>query len=149
MIVMGIDPGKKGGVGVLEYDKPVAAMPLPYMAKQVDVKELAALISLYEPDKIAVELQHIMAGQAGAMAIGSNYGRILAVVELAGAPYRIITPATWSKAAGIPRGLSGKAKKEAAYIAAQRAWGKAFAALNLKPTDDGLVEALHIAAMVA
>jgi len=149
MIVMGIDPGKKGGVGVLEYDKPTAAVPLPYLDRQVDVRALATLIELHDPDKVALELQSIMGGQSGAMAIGSNYGRILAVIELAGVPYRIVTPASWSKAVGIPRGLSGKAKKEAAYVAAQRMWGQTFSNLNLKPTDDGLVEALLIATMVA
>ena len=145
MITFGVDPGLKGGVAILENRLPVWAGKLPYIGKQVDVSGLRALIEIYQPDEIRVERQSIRQRQAGAMTIGSNFGRILAVVELSGVAHRVPTPSTWKAKAKIRAGLSGKAAKEESFLVAQRLWGKAFDRLQLRPTQDGPVEALLIA----
>lgn len=145
-MIVGIDPGQKGGVAVLRDPETILHVePMPILAKEVQTGALYALLDAYAPHTAVIERQSIMGGQRGAMAIGSNFGRILAAVEIARVPYTLVTPTVWNRRAGIPPKLTGRAKKEASFEAAQRTWGSAFDRLGLRPTQDGLVEALLIA----
>ena len=71
--------------------------------------------------------------------------RLLAAVEYLNLPHRIVTPATWNRALGIPAGLKGRAKKEASFALCRRLWGPAFDAMKIGISKDGQHEALLIA----
>ena len=145
-MIMGIDPGQKGGVALLsDPDTILRVEAMPILNKEVQSGWLYALIDAFCPSQVIVERQMIMSGQRGAMAIGSNFGRILAAIEIASVPYTLVTPTSWNRRAGIPAKLKGKDKKEASFAAARRTWGRQFDRLGLRPTQDGQVEALLIA----
>lgn len=145
MIICGIDPGQSGGVAMIEDNAILYTTAMPVLNKIVVVPELVTMLDTYNPDRVLIELQGIRGGQRGAMAIGANYGRILAAVEYLELPYRVITAPVWNRRAGIPAKLKGKEKKEASFAAAKREWGESFTKLGLRPTQDGPVEALLIA----
>lgn len=144
MIIAGIDPGQSGGVAFVDGTS-LTTYPMPVLDKRVQVNEVITLLDMMAPSLVVVELQSIRNGQAGALAIGANYGRVLAAIECLGLPHRIVSPISWNKRAGIPAGLSGRPKKEASYAVAKRTWGKAFDALKLPISKDGQYEALLIA----
>lgn len=147
IVGLGIDPGLKGGVALVsDFGGILCVDPLPYMGKAVDVRRLQNTVSSCAVTRAAVELQHARSFQAGAMTILSNYGRLLAVLEIEGLPFYEVTAPVWKRHFKIEAGLEGKAKKEASYIAAVRRWGAdALAAFELTPAKDGQVEALMIA----
>ena len=95
---MAIDPGKKGGVVIVSYDGGfVTSAPLPYSDGFVNVSKLKALVSSYRPTLAFVELQQIRSGQSGAMAIGANYGAILATLRLEGLYVEEVAPQRWQE----------------------------------------------------
>jgi hypothetical protein len=143
MIACGIDPGLTGGIAFLEDGRIAARYPLPVVGRQVDVRATAVLLGVHEPGFTWIEQQSIRPRQAGALTIGTNYGRLLAVLELDGWPHRDVSPAAWSRAAGIPAKISGGPRREAAWLVARRLWGDQIGAL--KPAQDGMVAALLIA----
>ncbi len=96
MIVMGIDPGLKGGVSFM-LPAICQGWKMPVKHKIIDVGRLQELIISHAPVIAYVEKQRIMSRQAGALTTGSNYGRILATLELCGIQYLEITPQTWQK----------------------------------------------------
>lgn len=145
MIILGIDPGMRGGVATLDNGVPVEALPMPVLAGDIDSRELRAIIATSGAQQAVIELQSIRNAQAGALKIGVNYGRLLCTCELLDLPYRIVTPPVWSKRAGIKAGMKGREKKQAHYAAAQREWGDAFTRLKLRQSQDGPVDALLIA----
>ena len=145
MTICGIDPGQKGGIAFLKGTAIEAVHPMPVLDKKIDVRALIVMLEIMGPDLVVIEQQSIRPMQSGAMAIGANYGRLLACVEALSLPHRIITPAQWNKAAGIKAGLTGRAKKEASYALCRRTWGAAFDRLGLRPAQDGQYEAALIA----
>lgn len=145
-MIIGIDPGQSGGVAGVDMDgDPVFAVKMPIADKKVDVIDLILRLDLHEPDRVWIESQTIMARQKGAMAIGANFGRVMASVEYLRLRHKQVTPTQWNKAIGIPAGLKGRAKKEASYAACGRLWGRDFDRLGIRPAQDGLYEALLIA----
>ena len=141
---IGIDPGLAGGVGVVGAGGPIEAHPMPRLGKAVDVRSLRDILGQYSGVfvQVIIEQQSIRPRQSGAMTIGANYGRLLGLLEADAWPYHVVTPAQWNRALKIPSGLTGTAKKQAAYKVAQDRWGHV---LDLRPQNDGQVEALLIA----
>lgn len=147
-MICGIDPGMSGGVAFLDNDgKPIRSTPMPLLDKRVrtDLIMLEIDLNLGPDDMVVVELQSIRQAQKGAMAIGANYGRIMAAVEMSGRPNREITPTQWNRHFSIPAGLKGRPKKEASYHTCRQLWGKRFSDLDIPISKDGLYEALLIA----
>lgn len=144
-MVVGIDPGKQGGVSLLVEDHIATVEALPHFDGKIDSRKLYSWLELWDPDLVLIERQSIFKGQGGAMTIGANYGRILCVVELLELPHRETLPMAWNKAVGIKPGLTARAKKEASYAACVRTWGKAFTRLAIPKAKDGLYESLLIA----
>lgn len=144
---VGIDPGKKGAIAVLARDGlPMAIESLPYLDRAVDVPSLQAWMNLWAPEcQVTIERQGHRGGQAGVYTILTNYGRLMATMEMEGIRFKEVTPAVWNKDLGIDPGKIGKEKKEASFAVARRIWGRDFDGLGLRPTEDGKVEALLIA----
>lgn len=154
MIYVGIDPGRKGAIAFLvdqdekSWEIDGWTIPMPYLNKKLDTvalnKSLAAILMVYEVTA-AVELQGYRPGQAGVVNTLSNYGRILAVLELMGLPHVEVAPATWSKALKIQPGLPTKDKKAEAFRLARARWPSIVEREKLSPATDGRNEALLIA----
>lgn len=146
-MIIGIDPGQKGGIAGLRKDgTPAFVMKMPMLAKIVDVVEVALLFDVKEPDLVVIERQVIMGQQRGAMAIGANYGRLMGQIEYAGVAHEEVSPTSWKNWLKIAdASLTTKQRKELAYQRAVKVFGKRLDPFDVKPTQDGPVEALLIA----
>jgi len=95
---IGIDPGTKGGIVWIHSDGSVFGAPLPYDGSDLDVRKMYEELRDNGPsDRLFIETPMIRSAQQGALVIGANYGRILAVLTLLDIPVRQVTPATWTK----------------------------------------------------
>ncbi len=116
MIVVGIDPGQSGAVAVLDGDNvAVHDMPLTdhVRRKRVDAVALFGLLGV-RPDLVVVEEVHGRPGNGAAatFTFGMGLGAVLAVLELGGHPFQLVTPQRWK--ADV---LAGTAKDKAAAVA--------------------------------
>lgn len=104
MIILGIDPGKKGGLAFyFPHDKTfveTVKMPITKDGK-VDVLQIQDKIILNQVSVAYIEKQHTRGNQKGNMVIGSNYGRLTAVLDLCGVMYAEVTPKEWQNAVGL------------------------------------------------
>lgn len=97
MIYVGIDPGKKGAMAVL--DSGVVALALFEDGKYAEV-----LKSLSGQD-VRVCLEHVNAmpgqGVTSMFSFGENFGYIRGLLEAFGLPYELVRPQKWKKEFGI------------------------------------------------
>ena len=107
MRVIGIDPGKSGGIAVAIMGESVC-YPMPDTEK--DTWEL--IVSLHgghleqKPDAYAyIEKVHAMPGQGvtSMFNFGMNYGMLRAFLVAAGIPFETVTPQKWQKFFGLIR----------------------------------------------
>ena len=116
--IMGIDPGLKGGVAILNGDSSISEkMPIIKSKRIVDVGALQDLLIRHKPYIVYVERQRIMSKQAGAITTGANYGRILATLELCGIDYVEVAPKEWMAViyGKLKKGLTKQEKKQRGY----------------------------------
>lgn len=122
MKIVGIDPGKSGGLAIIENSNvnysvmPLADAdykPMTYReAQRLDrklpksrkhfVKDLipdclAIREFILQADEVFIEKQQVRVRQKGQLAVGANYGMIIGVCLAMGKYPRIITPRTWQK----------------------------------------------------
>lgn len=164
MIIYGIDPGKLGGIAVLEGPSArVYKMPLVTSPKGRDEYDLPQLVHLLQAHgqvgDVTVFLERgqplppkLMGQGAGGSGSIANYNRgygrglfegILVTLQI---PYQLVAPISWQRV--MLEGTPGQDTKQRSVIAAQRL----FPAVSLLPTvrsrkpSDGLSDALLIAA---
>ena len=140
MIYVGIDPGKKGGIGYISPDGTFAA---PYSGE--DLRNVCYMISASKSPAICfVEKVHSMPkqGLASTFSFGVGYGYILGVLESFKIPYQEISPQMWKR----EYSLVNSDKSESI-----RMCKKLFPSVSLLPSErcrkdsDGMAEALLIA----
>lgn len=118
-VVVGIDPGKTGGVAVLPVDwsgdEPEPApvvFPLPYAPddSQPAVSVLVALLrAAFLGDAVVVvrvlveDVTSFGMGRQSAFVFGQGVGAILAACELSGWPVQRVRPVKWQSAIGATR----------------------------------------------
>lgn len=99
MIYVGIDPGKKGAMAVL--DSGVVALALFEDGKYAEV-----LKSLSGQD-VRVCLEHVNAmpgqGVTSMFSFGENFGYIRGLLEAFGLPYELVRPQKWKKEFSITK----------------------------------------------
>ena len=104
MIIIGIDPGQKGGVAILDSGRYIDAYPLPLQPamdgrreKYIDSLSLHESLVSYSPTITCayIEVQHVQGRQGGNLTIGANYGRLFAVLETLSIPYKAVNPRDW------------------------------------------------------
>lgn len=149
MVVIGIDPGLKGGLAAIDSEdmKPVVRR-MPVLDGVVDATGLARWMGddIGEawgciPAAIMVMVEKSQPfpkmGVVSAFKFGQAYGAILATCESLDMSYRVVRPQEWKKVI-----LKGYAKgKEASVLYCKRR----FPDLKLKKTDDGIADAICIA----
>lgn len=99
MIVIGIDPGRKGGVAVLAEDRIIELCELPWGGKELNARELFVMLAKYSPADPFVYLEnvHAMPGQGvvSMFNFGMSFGMIKGIVAALGYPMYLPAPQTW------------------------------------------------------
>ena len=103
MIYIGIDPGKNGGIAIIN-ENTNTNYSMPYSER--DLRRYTRLLKKnYENERImcCLEQVHAMPGQGvtSMFNFGMNYGYIKGVLETLGIPYQEVTPAKWKKEFGL------------------------------------------------
>jgi Holliday junction resolvasome RuvABC endonuclease subunit len=102
MIILGIDPGKKGGLAFYAPNSDsVKAYKMPLYKGMVDVLAIQDLIISHQASAAYIEKQQTRGNQSGNMTIGSNYGRLTAVLDLCGVRFMELRPQQWQKKLGL------------------------------------------------
>ncbi|MEC8917135.1 MAG: Holliday junction endonuclease [Pseudomonadota bacterium] len=143
-MIVGIDPGQKGGVAFIAPTGRTEGRPMPLAGKEIDGHALSRMLFELTPSLVIIEKVHSMPkqGVASTFKFGMGYGIVIGVCEALGLPYRLVTPQAWKKAV-----LSGTAKDKSAAINFVR---RAYPGLNLSPgrlraPHDGIADAVCLA----
>ena len=138
MIYIGVDPGKNGGIAVIDSD---GAIAFPFSEERLLI-ELDGIAQEYE---CICYLEHVHAmpkqGVSSTFNFGMNFGFIQGVLRAYEIPYELVTPQKWKKE------FSCTSDKNTSIEVCKRL----FPGVNLKATDrckkdhDGMAEALLIA----
>jgi hypothetical protein len=146
--VIGIDPGKKGGLAVIGGDQICTfQMPMLVAGGDVDVGKLSWIIKSYRPAVVYCEAaQHVRIG-AGLMAkptavLFQIQGMIEGICATASMPLVIVAPRTWQAAIIGPAGRKSAEIKEAAMQSARRLFPAYTADMK---SGDGRLDALLVA----
>ena len=147
MIIVGIDPGRKGAVAIL-YSTPtswnISAYEMPYVARDIDVPRLCGLLNGWLDEmEVWIERVHSMPGQgvASTFAFGVGFGVILGVIQAMELPMHLVAPQTWK--AEILRDTD-KSKEAAIEHVMQTYPGVDLLQGRRKP-HDGMADAICIA----
>lgn len=110
--VIGIDPGKKGGVAYTAIDG-IQAVPMPLIGKDIDGRILAQALNDIIPDLVVIEKVHAMPkqGVTSMFNFGKGYGQLIGICEALFLPYILVTPQAWKK-----KVLAGTSKDKHAAI---------------------------------
>ena len=138
MIYIGVDPGKNGGIAIIDSDGVIA---FPFSEERLLI-ELDGIAQEYE---CICYLEHVHAmpkqGVSSTFNFGMNFGIIQGVLKAYAIPYELVTPQKWKKE------FSCTSDKNTSIEVCKRL----FPNVNLKATEkcrkdhDGMAEALLIA----
>ena len=138
MIYIGVDPGKNGGIAIIDSDGVIA---FPFSEERLLI-ELDGIAQEYE---CICYLEHVHAmpkqGVSSTFNFGMNFGFIQGVLRAYEIPYELVTPQKWKKE------FSCTSDKNTSIEVCKRL----FPNVNLKATErckkdhDGIAEALLIA----
>ncbi len=112
MIVVGIDPGKKGAL-VRITDVTQEALVMPLIGKEIDSFAISQWLKEQRPDLVVMEKVGARPNQGvvSMFNFGDGYGKVKGVLETLAIPYQLVTPQAWKKVV-----LSGTAKDKDAAI---------------------------------
>lgn len=146
MRIIGIDPGKKGGIAVLnERGEIEGSVVMPELAEGV-----ADVLEVFTKFKTHVYLEKAQAmpknGVCAMFNYGVHFGELRGILVTYKIPHTLVAPATWTKSMhqGTPTNLKAKARS---HMAARRLFPNAdlMATERSKVPHDGLIDALLIA----
>lgn len=149
--VIGIDPGVKGGLAVVDGDTLVDAWPLPTRLvdgrKGIDGARLADLVTAIGPVRMVV-VERIPGlgpgiGKQSAMSVGWSLGTIHTVLAILQRPTSTVLPADWQKAASVlwPKGAKAAERKRAELDRARSLWPHR----TWRAADSGMADAALMA----
>lgn len=140
---MGIDPGKKGGVSVIDkYMKVCFSMEMPLTpAGNIDVLALARLIEMGEYYFCAIEKAQSMPGQGivSTFNYGKGYGQLLSFLQIFNINYVEVTPQKWKKEFGL------NSKKHKSLVMAEKLFPEEIFTTKGMRYMDGKAESLLLA----
>lgn len=139
MIYIGIDPGKKGALAVIDTEAP-APFAVPFSESgYLDV------LRDTDPGKSIVALEKVAAmpgqGVTSMFNFGCGFGWIQGILEALHFPYELVPPQRWKKAFGVT------SDKHTSIRAAQRLFPgvSLLASPRCRIENDGMAEALLLA----
>lgn len=142
MLYIGIDPGQKGGIAVIEAQEGVRKAPRVFPYTDGALKGVCAVCAK-ETALCVVEKVGAMPkqGVTSTFNFGKSFGYILGVLEANNIPYELVTPKKWKKHFSLDDD-----KKKSIQTAK-----RLFPGVSLLPTarcrveSDGMAEALLLA----
>jgi len=145
---IGIDPGFKGAIGIIEGDGSVQFFDTPSgiigkSKREYFIPKMVELLSPYVVDAyVAIEKVHSMPnqGRASCFTFGKGFGLWLGILTTLGIPYDEVTPQRWQ---GVIMD-GGQRGKDAARMRAMSLFPGLAEQLKLK-SHDGRADALLIA----
>ncbi len=153
MKIMGIDPGKKGGIAVIDSKRKICELtPMPMLpgGKVWDLEELCVIVGRWSNDCGAVYIEKVGAmpgqGVVSMFNFGWGCGALEGIVAAYQLPYHKVSPQTWMKS--VHQGSDAKAntKQKGLQIAKRLYPGRSFLATpRSRVPHDGMVDALLIA----
>lgn len=154
MVILSIDPGKKGGIVISDYKdgslKDIKLFPMPLLKnKEYDLRTIKDIYKSHKDfvDFAAVEKVHSIAGSSAKsnFVFGTGFGIVLAFASFFEIPYLEVPPKTWQKVAweGIAKVKDPKKNSDSARH-------RLFPNIDFTPTkrstkpSDGLIDAALI-----
>ena len=106
--ILGIDPGKTGGLAILNtFGTVVSVHPMPMQAKEFDTETIFQIIQgLPEGSRVIMERVNAFPGQGvvGVWAFAYGVGMIHGLVRASQVPLELVSPVTWQKGSSGPTG---------------------------------------------
>jgi len=149
-IIIGIDPGKSGYIAVIKdrCAEDLDIFPIPYKDNCLDVKALYEMFSSHQLFNTHFFIEDVVSfgakSNTGQKTRFSDHGKIIAVLELLGAKYKVVHPNKWQAE------ILGKVTRNESKVASIKHVKARFPYVNLQPgrctTDqDGIADACCIA----
>ncbi|MEZ4742319.1 MAG: hypothetical protein R3B45_07720 [Bdellovibrionota bacterium] len=152
MNVCGIDPGKTGGIILLDHNANLLDMAvMPMIGREIDHVKLREIFAFYKSlGELHCFLEKVSAFQGASATSSFEFGRVFGAAECAvkimGIPVTYLTPTQWTRAMhkGLDQSMKPKDKSMITYR-------RLFPNVDLRATDDckvahdGLVDAILIA----
>lgn len=145
MTVLGVDPGRHGGLAVLASGHVLDCRPMLLAGGEIDPADMATYIQAFAPAVVCIERAQAMPkqGVVSMFNFGTGYGLIIGICAGLGIPCELVLATTWKRDV-----LAGTAKDKNAAIAYCR---RVFPGVSLLPSarsrvsHDGMADALCIA----
>ena len=108
MTVIGIDPGKSGGVAIINETNIIAKNTPEEATGMADIIRVAQNSSYIENEKLKVVIENVHAfptdGRSSAFKFGANFGTWLGILGAYNLPYEKVTPRKWMESyAPLPK----------------------------------------------
>jgi crossover junction endodeoxyribonuclease RuvC len=107
-LYVGIDPGKTGGLAVIDGADVVECIEMPVTPiGQIDSKKLFTILKNFQESSFDIfcmlEKSQSMPKQGvkSTFSYGVSYGELLAVLKISETPFQEVAPMTWKKAFGL------------------------------------------------
>lgn len=149
MIIIGIDPGKKGGLAWMEDGVIIDVLAMPVAGKELDLGEIVDFCNS-GGDKIIVDFAYIekvgaMPGQGvvSMFTFGKVTGALYGIMAALKIPYRLVTPQTWKKAILLDTDRSKEAALD--YVKRIHPFVELKATAQSRKAHMGIVDAICIA----
>lgn len=102
-ISIGIDPGKSGGLSVVDGSKVLAYKEMPLLEGELDTSSIICLlikwVDDYSVENVYIEVQQAMGGQGvtSTFTTGYNYGILIGILCSIGLPIIKVRPKVWQE----------------------------------------------------
>jgi hypothetical protein len=147
MRIIGIDPGLSGAFFYIDDEMNFAVEKLPVKDGKIDVLALTRDLQYLNPTHVFIEKIFLTGREGGqsAMTIGSNYGRLMALLELKDITLIEVQPRFWQRALGLKGGSRAIVKQQAKDLAVSRFGLTPFMFGKSRKPHDGCTDAACIA----
>ena len=101
MVFIGIDPGRNGGLSMLNSaGECLASIKMPFIEDSLDVQAIVMFLTTAPDVQVAVERVSSMPGQgvSSVFKFGHTVGILHGILETLQIPYSLIGPVQWQKA---------------------------------------------------
>lgn len=148
MRTVGIDPGIKGALVLLEWGTPKELVPMPEIQSTIDGDTIATLFSQWKPDLVGLERAQAMPeqGVVSMFNYGVGYGTILGILQGMKIKHRTIRPQEWQGWAFRQLRVKREDPKGSALLVAKALYPTAGLVMpRCRVPHQGVVDALLIA----
>lgn len=145
-MVIGIDPGLKGGICLAWADTETWGLcAMPVMGSGIDLVELKGILinprSVPPPELVVIEKVHSMPkqGVASSFKFGDGFGSLKGLCVGLALPFILVTPQKWKKT--VLAGYDWKGNKDASIVYVKQR----YPGISLRPTERSRVDSHGLA----